>query len=414
MRMHIICGVYPPEPVTSAGISRDLAVAMTQRGHEITVFAPFPTRPTGNVMSNYHRRWRHVEYRNGYRIIHCWHTLSKRSTLTSRLAENISFGLTSTLQLMREPAPDVVYMVTWPIFAQWTNTYILARRRVPVICAVKDLFPESFFSIGRMSETNPIMQLAAAVDAQVHKRSALVAALNPIMQERIITSRGIAANKVCVWYDWVDAARFPKNQSKDGDFRRKHDLSTDLFIAMYVGSLARTAGLELYVQAAERLRHRHDIRILLVGDGAMREELQAMIQQRGLQNIRVIYPLKPEEVPEVQAASDVLILSLSPGAAEHALPSKIIFYLFSQRPVLASVEENGPPARVIREAQCGSLIHQGDPHDLAKKLENMADDHTSLQRLGDNARRYAEEHFLKENILPRVCNLIEQIGQHRF
>ena len=42
-----------------------------------------------------------------------------------------------------------------------------------------------------------------------------------------------------------------------------------------VGSMTRMAGLELYVQAAERLRHRQDMLILLVGDGAMRGAVEA-------------------------------------------------------------------------------------------------------------------------------------------
>ena len=118
MRVSIISAAYPPEAVTAAGTACDIAEAMTQRGHEVTVFTPFPNRPTGKVMPGYQRSLRQVEHRDGYRIIYSWHTLSKRSTLASRMAENVSFGITSTLQVMREPTPAVVYMNTWPIFAQ--------------------------------------------------------------------------------------------------------------------------------------------------------------------------------------------------------------------------------------------------------------------------------------------------------
>jgi glycosyltransferase involved in cell wall biosynthesis len=107
------------------------------------------------------------------------------------------------------------------------------------------------------------------------------------------------------------------------------------------------------------------------------------------------------------------MLSLLPGGAEHATPSKMIFYMFSQRPVLASVQADSSPARIIREAQCGYVLRQGDPKDLAERLERMADERATLQQLGDNARRYAEAHFLKENVLPQMCDLIEQVGQRR-
>jgi len=413
MRVHIISAVYPPEPMTSATMGRDIAEEMTKRGHDVTVIASFPNRPSGKIYPNYRRCWKKIQTRDGYRLIYCWHTISKRPTLVSRLAENITFGITSTLQLIQGPVPDVVYMNTWPLFAQWINTYALSRRGIPVICAVKDLYPESFFADEQGSQKKAVMSLARAIDKQVYLQSALVVPLNPIMAEHINSTRSISAEKVRVVYDWVDTSGVGKNQPKWNNFRKQHGFSAELFLAMYVGSMTRSAGLKLYVEAAERLRHRHDICILLVGDGAMRKEIELLIHQKGLENIKVIYPLKPEDVPEVQAAADVLMLSLLAGAADHALPSKLIYYMLSQRPIIASVNNDGPPGRIIREAKCGYVVRQGSPQDLADQLEKVADNRSSLQQLGENASRYVEEHFSKEIVLPRFCDLIEKVGRRR-
>jgi colanic acid biosynthesis glycosyl transferase WcaI len=257
------------------------------------------------------------------------------------------------------------------------------------------------------------MQLARAIDAQVYKQSALILALNPIMAKYIIATRGVTSAKMRVVHDWVEAAGFPKNQSKNGRFRKKHGLSSDVFIAMYVGSMTRTAGLGLYLEAAERLRHRKDILIVLVGDGTLREEVEAAIRLKGLDNIKMIYPLKPEDVAEVQAAADVLVLSLLPCAAEHATPSKIVFYMFSERPILASVKYDSPSARLIQDSRCGYVIRQNDPLELASTLEKMANHRGCLDNFGKNARRYAEENFLKDSILPRVCDMIEEVGHQQ-
>ena len=143
----------------------------------------------------------------------------------------------------------------------------------------------------------------------------------------------------------------------------------------------------------------------------MREELAESIRQHELRNIRLHYPLQPEVVPEVQAAADVLLLSLLPGGAEHALPSKLIYYLFSQRPVVASVDQAGPPGRIIQDADCGYVVTQGDARALADRLIALADDPAPLQILGDNARCFADENFLKENALRYACDLIEEVGR---
>lgn len=371
----------------------------------------FPNRPTGRIVEGYKRAWKRVEQRDGYQIIYSWHTLSKTSSVSSRTAENISFALTSTLQLMQAPRPDVVDMNTWPIFAQWLNTAVLYRRRVPVICVVHDLYPETFAETGNMSKDSWLMRLMAAVDKRVYRQSAIVTALNPVQQAYLIESRNIPSEKVKVFHDWIDASHFPPEMPRDNSFRSEHGLSPDLFVAMYVGSMTRMAGLELYIEAAEKLRHRDDIRILLVGDGAMRREIEQQIEERGLDNIRLIYPLQPTDVPVVQAAADVLMMSLQVGSAEHTTPSKLLFYMFSERSVLASVKHDSPAAHIIREAECGEVVNQGEAQDLARHLETMANHRSSLPQLGKNARRYADVHFLKANALPRICDFIEQVGR---
>lgn len=412
MRVHIISDVYPPEPVTSAMTAHDIVAALVQRQHEVTVFAPFPNRPTGRLVEGYQRAWKRVEQRDGYHIVHSWHTLSKTSTMASRTAENISFALTSTVQLMRAPRPDVVYMNTWPIFAQWLNTAVLYRWRVPVICVVHDLYPETYAETSQnLSKDSWPMRLMAALDKRVYRQSAVVTALNPVQRAHLIESRDIPSDKVKVFHDWIDASNFPPDAPRDNAFRSQHRLSPDLFVAMYVGSMTRMAGLELYIEAAEKLRHREDMLILLVGDGAMRRDVEQQIEQRRLDNIRLIYPLQPQDVPGVQAAADVLMMSLQPGSAEHTTPSKLLFYMFSERPVVASVKRDSPAAHIIREADCGDVVKQGNAQDLAEHLQKMAHHRAALPQLGKNARRYAADHFLKSNALPRMCDFIEQVGR---
>lgn len=411
MRVHMISDVYAPEPVTSAMTAQDIVGELVKRHHEVTVFAPFPNRPTGRLIEGYQRAWKHVEQRDGYQIVRSWHTLSKTSNALSRTAENLSFGLTSTLQLMQAPRPDVVYMNTWPIFAQWLNTTALYRRRVPVICVVHDLYPETFAETANLSLDNWPMRVMAAIDKQVYRKSAVLTALNPVQQAYLIASRELPSDKVKVFHDWIDASNFPPDAPRDNAFRSQHGLSPDVFVAMYVGSMTRMAGLELYIEAAEQLRHRQDIQIRLVGDGAMRKEVEQQIEQRGLDNIRLIYPLQPQDVPDVQAAADVLMMSLLIGSAEHTTPSKLLFYMFSERPVLASVKHDSPAAHIIEDADCGEVVQQGNAQDLARHLERMANHRSSLPQLGKNARRYAEAQFLKASALPRICDFIEQIGR---
>ena len=398
MKITIVSDVFPPEPVTSAFSARDLAEELTGRGHDVTVIAPFPNRPTGILHEGVRRRFRSTAERDGYSVVHTWHTLSKKSLLPSRLAENISFGITSTIELIRASKPDVVYMNTWPLVAQLLNTATLKAKGVPVICVVHDMYPETILSESPTGVKGLVSRVLRRIDAQVYRWSTKVTALNPRQGRYLETSRGVPEEKIAVIQDWVDGSRFdpPAPQPTEGPFRVR-----------YVGSLTRMAGLDLYIEAAEQLAHRDDIVIELVGDGAMRPDVEAAVAEKGLTNLRTIHPLSPEDVPDVQAEADVLSLSLLAGAAENTTPSKLLYYLFSARPIIASVDDGSPAAQLVRDAGCGTVVAPGDGVAFARAIEDLADKRETLGEMGARAGDYARATFSKDVALPALGDFVE-------
>ena len=51
----------------------------------------------------------------GFRVVRCFSTLSRRSGMLSRFMENLTFGITSALALLLARRPDAVYANSWPI-----------------------------------------------------------------------------------------------------------------------------------------------------------------------------------------------------------------------------------------------------------------------------------------------------------
>lgn len=412
MKICIVSCVFPPEPITSASTSADLAEEMVKRGHTVTVISPFPNRPAGRVIDGYNRKWKRIEDRKGYKVIHCWHTLSKRSDFISRFFENISFGLTSTWHLWKENKPDVVYMNTWPLFSQSFNSWLLSLSKVPIVCSVQDIYPESLIGKGALKSNGWIAQVIRSIDIKHLRRCSHVVSISPPMVDRLLKDRCILPEKVHFIPNWMDACEFSPDLKKEGSFRMKQGIDSDIFCAIFAGSLTMAAGVELYVQAAEKLKYRNDIRIFLVGDGSLRERLEEEIAVRGLRNVQVIHPLKREDVPNIHAAANVLLMSLSGDMAQTAAPSKQIAYMFSGRPVVASVSCNSATAQVLTEANAGFVLPSDDPQAVADLLTSLADDPSSLQLMGENARRYAEKNFSKQAVLPRLINLLETLVNH--
>jgi len=116
------------------------------------------------------------------------------------------------------------------------------------------------------------------------------------------------------------------------------------------------------------------------------------------------------KVPEIQDQADVLLLNLSKGAAQFALPSKLSAYLFSEKPVIASVDEDSDTARFISNANCGWVVPPENIEKLTVAMINAAQ--TPAEKLNDygkNGFDFASENLSKKINLHKIASIIEDI-----
>ena len=115
MKVLIVSAVFPPETTVTALTSFQIADGLFRRGHQVTVLAPFPSRPDGELFEGYRRSLYRTE-NMGFSVIRCFSFLSRKSTVGSRLLENIGFAVTSSVRILVASRPDIIYMNSWVIF----------------------------------------------------------------------------------------------------------------------------------------------------------------------------------------------------------------------------------------------------------------------------------------------------------
>jgi len=158
-----------------------------------------------------------------------------------------------------------------------------------------------------------------------------------------------------------------------------------------VGYLASThaPGMERFAgPLAAVSREIPELRLLLIGH--MDKTLERDLRERGLGE-RIILPgfVSQEELPLYLAASDVFLVGLTQNAYNEARwPSKLGEYLAAGRPVIGS--DVGDTRQVIADGKAGYVVGE-DPSDIRDKLSLILSDASLADRLGQNARRVAEE-----------------------
>src|SRR6266487_633460 len=209
-----------------------------------------------------------------------------------------------------------------------------------------------------------------------------------------------SAAKIQRVYNGIDLERFPAPRSCSGD-RIPRIVS--------VGRLVPFKGFDDLIDAcAELARRRIDFVCDIIGDGPLRETLQAKIEQLDLSSrVNLLGSLSQGAVLEKLQAADIFALASTTDAqgATDVFPTVILEAMASARPVV-STRLAGIPELVV-DGQTGILAPPGDSATLAHALDQLLRDPELRLRFGDAGRARIEQDFRIEQTVAPLINLFE-------
>src|SRR6266404_1922817 len=209
-----------------------------------------------------------------------------------------------------------------------------------------------------------------------------------------------AAKKIHRVYNGIDLERFPTPRSCNGD-RMPRIVS--------VGRLVAFKGFDDLIDAcAELARRRIDFVCDIIGDGPLRETLQAKIEQLDLSSrVNLLGSLSQGAVLEKLQAADIFALASTTDAqgATDVFPTVILEAMASPRPVV-STRLAGIPELVV-DGQTGMLTPPGDSVALAHALEQLLRDPEMRLGFGDAGRARIEQDFRIEQTVVLLMEMLE-------
>lgn len=165
------------------------------------------------------------------------------------------------------------------------------------------------------------------------------------------------------------------------------------FVILYVGGFSPHRGIETAIEAMPVVLERiPNARLLLVGDGFIRQELQQLVQDLDLTERVTFTGHQPfRMIPTyIRLSSVCLIPHISTPHIETTMPNKIFQFMMLGKPVVVSNAR--PMVRIVKDAECGLIFKERNAQSLAETLIQLADD-SLRQRLGENARRAVEDRY---------------------
>lgn len=406
MKIALISQLFWPE--TGAPSARGLEMARVWRdeGHQVKVVTAFPNHPTGVIPEEYRGEWFMIEDVEGLDVFRSFIYATPNEGFVKRVVSHLSFMTSSLVQtLPRIGDIDVIVATSPPFFPVISALGYSIGKQVPFIFEVRDLWPGIFEELDVI--TNPlILGALEQVELFLYRRAGRVVVVTKSFMDDI-SGRGISAEKIETITNGVDLDFF-RPESRTEDIRREFGLG-DRFVAAYLGTHGIAHGLASHIEAAEMLGDRDDIVFLFVGQGAEKEQLVELADQKELDNV-VFADIQPKErMPSLYSAADACFVPLKdiPAFADF-IPSKIFEILACETPIIGSVR--GEAREILNESHAAVVTEPEDSRAIADAVVKMADrSGDDRDEMGRRGREFVESNYSRRSLALDYLDLLEEL-----
>ena len=238
-----------------------------------------------------------------------------------------------------------------PIFQALPAIFFSKLFNKPISIWIQDLWPESLSAI-KFTNNKYLLNLIKIIVKFIYSNVDLI----------LIQSRGFY-KKINILNKNNKIKYLPNfylEESSQMKFKKKYNrFFRKKFIFIFAGNLGKAQSLDTLIDAAYLLKNESDIEFILIGDGSEKKNLIDRVEKLNLKNIVFIKQQSSNVINSFLQRASALIVSLGDEEVLNlTIPSKIQAYLYSSKPIIASL--NGTSAEILRESGAAFVARAGD------------------------------------------------------
>ena len=322
--------------------------------------------------------------------------------------ESFCFGWEVTKYLAaKKEKPDVLYVNSWPLIAQALIAHFAKISAIPMVLQIMDIYPESLTSKLPAIFRSVIQMPLKRLDAWVAEMAAAVVVISDNMRRTYTESRRIPCERVVTIPTWQDETAFENIPSRF-DSCRRYGIQDHLFTFLFLGNIGSVAGVDFLIHAFAEAAI-SNTQLLIIGDGAAKSDCVALVNRLNLSRVHFISDHEASNVPLLQSMAHVCMLPMKSGAGMSSIPSKLSSYLFSAKPVVATVDRDSDTARFIHQSECGWVGEAEDLRWLVNTMREVARlSADQLDLMGQRGKKFGLIHFSRSSGVVRLADVIMQ------
>jgi glycosyltransferase involved in cell wall biosynthesis len=220
----------------------------------------------------------------------------------------------------------------------------------------------------------------------------------------VTVNEGIRSEKTCLIYNGVVPPDHLLNDQLRKNMRVSLGLDVEAIVIAIVASLTANKGHGILLTAFKKAFRSHPlIRLLIVGDGPLRDQLETATRKLMMDQAVVFTGIR-QDVFSLLQTSDIFVL---PSRDREGLGIALIEAMAVGLPVIGT--NLGGIPEVIEDGENGFIVSPRSSEQLAEALKKLVNDQALRTNMGRRGRQIYEEKFTMPKMIKQIETLYDQL-----
>ena len=406
MRLLLLPGYFAPEQMASSHLDDHRLQAFSDAGFETLVYTPWPTR---SVPENAFPIAKDEIMYSGNVTIHRFRLFGEKKNPVQRA---LRYFVQCVKQFNRgvfckeARACELLYIVSTPPIQGALAALVKKCNRMPLVYNLQDIFPDSLAGTGLARKNGLLWKIGRVIENFTYRNADKIIVISEDFKKNIM-AKGVPEEKIVVVYNWVDenaVVDIPRNENK---LFPKYNLDPTKFYITYSGNIGLTQNMDMLLSVMEELKtEAPDVRLVLIGEGAYKEQVEKIVAERSLGNVTLL-PFQPyEDISHVFSLGDAGLVISKPGVGANSVPSKTWSIMSASRPVLANFDENELKS-IIEQNKCGVFTKAGDREAFKLSILELFKNREICKEYGKNGRQFVMNNLTRKAGTQKYVDVIK-------
>ena len=402
MKILFLTDNFPPEVNAPASRTFDHCREWVRCGEDVTVITCAPNFPQGKVYEGYRNKLWQEEIIEGIRVMRVWSYIVANKGFAKRTLDFISYSVSAFIAGLFVKT-DLIIATSPQFFTALSGRTLAFWKRKPWIMEVRDLWPESIKTVGALKES-PFIRYFEWQEKRCYRSADRIVVVTDSFKKKLC-KRGVEHNKISVVKNGVDSTMF-KPMPKDQHIISSLNLDGKIIIG-YIGTHGMAHKLDFIINCASHLQKSHpEYHFLFIGNGAEKDNLQALKNALDCKNVTMLDSVPKTEVGKYISILDVCLINLRKSALfTTVIPSKIFENAAMEIPILMGVE--GEAKEIVESYGAGLCFEPENENDFIAKMEQITDP-SNKDAFRQGCRRLAAD-FDRKTLAQKMLGVIHSI-----